>query len=142
MSTTSNTKKVIFKLIGSHDSVISAYNNIEYSHLREAEVADVSPDFLPVLSKVELHLQQFKSALLDEVVRLVLKHLAKQIDVVLMEQVYTFNERHILKNKAACRQVQNDLENCLFPLFKVNTPNSRVFFSRLVGFLDQIKGQL
>jgi len=125
-----------------HDSVISAYNNIEYSHLREAEVADVSPDFLPVLSKVELHLQQFKSALLDEVVRLVLKHLAKQIDVVLMEQVYTFNERNILKNKAACRQVQNDLENCLFPLFKVNTPNSRVFFSRLVGFLDQIKGQL
>ena len=30
------------------------------------------------------------------------------------EQVYTFNEREILKNKSACVQVQNDLEKCLF----------------------------
>ena len=58
------------------------------------------------------------------------------------EQVYTFNEREILKNKSACIQVQNDLEKCLFSLFKITVPNSNVFFPRLVGFLDQVKAQL
>ena len=58
------------------------------------------------------------------------------------EQVYTFNEREILKNKSACVQVQNDLEKCLFSLFKITVPNSNVFFPRLVGFLDQVKAQL
>ena len=77
---------IFCKVLFSHDSIISAYNEVDYSHLRQDDVEDVSPSFLPILSKVELHLQQFKSALLDDVVRLVLRHFAKQIDTVLMDQ--------------------------------------------------------
>lgn len=63
---------------------------MNFAHIRESAMVPVSEDFVPILSKAQIHLQQFASGLLDFVYRILCKKFASEIDRVLTNEVCLF----------------------------------------------------
>ena len=49
------------KMTDDFSSVLAEYRDTDFIHIREDGIESVSKNFIPVLFKVELHLQQFHS---------------------------------------------------------------------------------
>ena len=69
---------------------MSGYRDVDFAHYRPEDIVELSQTFVPILSKVQIHLQQFKTGLLDFVYLILSKKFAKTLDTLLTKEVSDF----------------------------------------------------
>ena len=69
---------------------MSGYRDVDFAHYRPEDIVELSQNLVPILSKVQIHLQQFKTGLLDFVYLILSKKFAKNLDTLLTKEVRDF----------------------------------------------------
>jgi len=118
------------------DGLLDSYRATDFSHIRENDVSEISLNFVPILSKVQIHLQQFDSGLLEFVYRSLSKLFAAEIDRLLALEVFERNRKQHEINKFSVIQISNDVNSALIPLFHTVIPNPRALFPQLDAILQ------